>query len=50
MVGSKMKKKLNEGIINLAGIDMLIIIITLEIHVLYLKKWFDFGSKYKKND
>lgn len=48
MNGLKMEK-LNEGIINLAGIDIIsIIIFTLVIHVLSLKMWLNIGVKYEK--
>lgn len=42
-------ENLNEGMINLAGIDIMsIIIITLVIRVLSLKMWLNISAKYEK--
>lgn len=43
-------ERFNEGIINLAGVDIMsiVIIISLVIHFSSLEKWFDIGAKYEK--
>lgn len=54
LYGSRMDdlkiKKFNEKRINLARINIIsiIFIISLAIHVLFLKEWFDISTKYEK--